>query len=442
MSRWPAAAVFLCVVCFLGTAVWLAQTALEPAVPPLPGISQDSMPGAGWRFALTDAGHNAGRNMRGNVGDVADNSVDKRSRFPTFEAVTGSRDLVFPADHGPHRRQRTEWWYFTGNLESDSSRPFGFQLTFFRVGVEPNAAKRRSAWASNDLYMAHFALTDVSSKVFHSSERFSRAALDMAGASARPFAVWLEDWQVATLPHAVDRSVSPSPDPDGIFPLQLQAKTENSSISLELTPEKALVLQGEDGYSQKSANPANASLYYSYTRLRAKGVVHLDEGATPVTGSAWMDREWSTSALAANQVGWDWFALQLDDGSDFMYYRMRLDDGKDDPMSAGVIVAPNGRVHRLSSSDVYLEVLETWNSPLTAARYPTRWRIRVTEPGMEVEVAARMDNQEHSGVFRYWEGAVTVSGNVSWQQAGDQRVNVLEPTRAATGVGYVELTGY
>ncbi len=332
-----------------------------------------------------------------------------------FEHAIEPRALRFPRDLGAHSRYRSEWWYFTGNLTSADGRRFGFQLTFFRFALSADPPVRQSAWAANDIYMAHFALSDVAGGRFHAFERLSRGALDLAGVRAVPFRVWLDDWSVESTGGS-------------IFPLQLSAERAGVSVSLTLEDGKPPVLQGEAGLSRKSAAPGNASYYFSYTRVPAHGEVRLPGVVYRVRGSAWMDREWSTSALGAEVVGWDWFALQLADGRDVMIYRLRRSDGGASAFSAGVVVDEQGGVSKLAATDFQATPLDVWESPASGARYPVRWRVRIPSRALDLEVAAYLPDQEFTGSVRYWEGTASVRGT--------------EGTAAVSGEGYLEMTGY
>lgn len=327
------------------------------------------------------------------------------------------RDFTFPADHGPHPDFRTEWWYLTGNLETPTGRRFGYQFTLFRNAVAPAGTVSEdatSAWATRQLYMAHFALTDVAGERFHAFERFARGAAGLAGAESAPLRVWLEDWQLT--------GTEAGP------PFRLQAAEGDFTLDLELTPSKPLVLQGDAGLSQKGREPGNASYYYAYTRLATRGTVRIDGEALPVDGASWFDREWSTSALEENQSGWDWFALQLDDGSDLMVYQVRRDDGSADPLSSGSFVAADGAKTKLAATDFELDVLDRWTSPTTGADYPSRWRLTLPAQDLELTIEPLLADQELDLTVLYWEGAVEVGGT---------RLG-----RPVAGRGYVELAGY
>jgi predicted secreted hydrolase len=332
-----------------------------------------------------------------------------------FARAEGPRPFNFPTDPGPHDDYQTEWWYYTGNLQTDEGRHFGYQLTFFRRALIPPTERqaRASAWAADQVYLVHFALTDIEEERHRASERFARGAAGLAGAQANPYQVWLEDWQV--------EEVEP-----GVY--RLRATQEGLALDLRLVDRKGPILQGEAGYSQKGPQPGNASYYYSQTRLETSGEVRLADEAYPVSGLSWMDHEFSTSALALNQVGWDWFALQLDDGSELMVFQIRQVDGGVDPFSSGAFIAPDGETYRLSRDDFEIDVGATWRSPRSGATYPARWTITVDQVGLRLEVEPYLADQELNVSYAYWEGAVGVQG----ERDGNP----------VSGTGYVELTGY
>jgi predicted secreted hydrolase len=358
----------------------------------------------------------------------ADDGRTARARLSLAETLAGAdttgyaraeepHAFDFPADHGPHPQFRSEWWYVTGNLTTSGGRDFGFQLTFFRSALSPRSPDTESAWGTNQAYMAHFTVTDVAGERFLVHERFARGAAGLAGARADPLRVWLEDWVIES-------------DSAGPFPLRLRSAGDEVALRLELAPAKPVVLQGDAGLSRKGPEPGNASYYYSLTRLVADGTLRIGDDTLAVVGTAWLDREWSTSALGEGQVGWDWFALQLSDGWDLMLYRLRQADGGAAPESAGVLVDPAGAKLALEwGEDVLAESTGTWTSPIDGARYPAGWRIRIPRRGWSLEVEPRIPDQELDVSFRYWEGAVAARGTG-------------EEGRPVTGRGYVELTGY
>jgi predicted secreted hydrolase len=329
--------------------------------------------------------------------------------------VTGPANLDFPADHGPHLDYQTEWWYYTGNLVADGGQRFGYQLTFFRRALIPPAqrTKRGSAWATDQVYMAHLALTDVGGRRYRAFERFARGAAGLAGAQAAPYSVWLEDWRVETVTPDVTR---------------LHAAQAGLTLDLVLTDRKGPILQGDRGYSPKGPQPGNASYYYSLTRLETSGTVQVADAIYPVSGLSWMDHEWSTSSLAADQIGWDWFSIQMDDGSELMVFQLRKEDGSIDPFSSGTLVAPDGSTRHLDHDEFEIRVEDTWRSPHSGATYPARWTVIVPALELVLEIEPHLADQELTVSYAYWEGAVRVEG----ERAG----------QAVRGHGYVELTGY
>jgi predicted secreted hydrolase len=331
-----------------------------------------------------------------------------------YARATEPREFRFPEDHGAHEEFRTEWWYFTGNLTTAGGRRFGYQFTLFRSAVTPGMPPRESDWATRQVYMAHFAVTDPVNEAFHAHERFSRGAAGLAGVQNQPFRAWLEDWQIRG-----------GEDPP---PFRLSAAEGGTSIELELEATKPLVLNGDRGLSRKGREEGNASYYYSYTRMATRGTVTVGFKTFEVQGSSWLDREWSTSALEEGQVGWDWFALQLSDGSDLMVYRLRQADGRSDDLSSGTLVAADGSSRSLRGGDFVIEPLTEWTSPATGIEYPSKWRLTVPDTALDLQITPLLPDQELVLSFRYWEGAVTVSGT----SAGE----------AVSGKGYVELTGY
>lgn len=341
-----------------------------------------------------------------------------------FARAEPGQPLVFPRDHGPHDDYQTEWWYYTGNLASESGERFGYQLTFFRRALAPAAARteRASDWAADQVYMAHFALTDVNGNRHVSFEKLGRGAGGVAGAQADPFRVWLEDWSVAA-----DGS-SNGAQPYRQAPSSLQAKAGDVALDLRLVDTKGPVLQGDQGYSQKGPEPGNASHYYSETRLDTSGAVTVDGRTYQVSGLSWMDHEYSTSALGPQQTGWDWFSLQLDDDTELMVFQLRRADGSIDAFSSGTFVAADGSTTALSPGDFTLEVTDAWRSPRSGGEYPAGWRLRVPKVGLDLAIKPHLADQEMQVSYVYWEGAVGVEGTANGAPV--------------TGNGYVELTGY
>lgn len=326
-----------------------------------------------------------------------------------FARAVTPRRFEFPADHGPHPEYALEWWYYTGNLQAADGRQLGYQLTFFRRSLTPTEPTRQSQWGTNQAYLAHFAVTDVANNRFYATAEAQRGgALGLAGATAEPYRVFVNDW---------------SAEGTGDQP-RLRASQANVAIDLQLRSLKPPTLQGEraNGLSQKGAEPGNASYYYSLTRMATEGVVTIDGQPIPVTGLSWMDHEFGTSSLGEGQTGWDWFGLHLDDGRDLMWGQLRREDGSID-VGQGSITAADGTVTPFGRDDVQVKALDRWRSPHTGAEYPSRWRITIPQVQMELIVEPLINDQELNVGLTYWEGAVRISGTT-------------------TGSGYVELTGY
>lgn len=368
----------------------------------------------------------------------------------------------FPEDHGAHPDFRTEWWYLTGNLEGADGRRFGYQLTLFRNSLSPTPvggsggpapaegrtadgadptglrADATSRWATSQAWMGHLAVTDAEAKRFYAFERFERGALELAGVETEPFRVWVGPWEIAG---AGGR--------DEIFPLRVRASVDSVEIELTLGRGKGIVLQGDRGLSRKGPEPGNASYYYTMPRLPTEGRVRTPAGRFDIRGASWLDREWSTSALSEGVAGWDWFALQLDDGRDLMVYGLRRGDGSFTEASEGLLVLPDGTTRRLARDDFSLVVEARWRSPVDGAEYPGRWRLRVPSAGLDLRVRPVLADQELVLAFRYWEGAVDVRTHPDAEDAASGRGAKVPDAQdtgggpaSVTGRGYVELTGY
>ena len=317
---------------------------------------------------------------------------------PYREALPGY-SYRFPRDYFEHRDFRTEWWYYTGNVRTTGGKRYGFELVFFRQGQRRGPSDNPSAWRVDDLYLAHAALTDIDGKHFLYHERLNRSGPGIAGASFEERRIWNGNWS--------DRWLGESQ--------LLEVTTEDFRFRLRLTPVKPVIIQGENGVSQKAAGAGKASCYVSFPRLQVQGEI---DGQT-VQGTAWMDHEWFTNQLADSQRGWDWFSVQLDNGTEFMLFQLRRKDGTIDPYSSGTYVDRSGRAHHLKAADFSLEPLERWRV------YPIRWRIGIPSLGVSLEAKAALPDQvlELKTGPSYWEGAVRYSGS-------------------ATGSGYLEMTGY
>lgn len=355
--------------------------------------------------------------------------VQERQRAGTdgWSRATPSRPVQVPADHVAHPAYRLEWWYYTGNLTSDDGRAYGFQATFFRVGID-RTPTNPSTFAVRDLYMAHVAVTDVVGRRHHFADRINRAGVSWAGAHTDRYEVWNENWRATLDEHGRHHVTADA----GAF-----------AIELTLAPGKPPVLQGDRGYSRKGQDPGNASHYYSLTRMPTTGTLRLGTRTWRVRGNGWMDHEFGTSALEPGTRGWDWFALQLADGRELMLYRLRQDDGRAGPFSSGTLVDGDGQTLHLDVSDFSLEPTRTWRSPESGATYPVAWDVRVPKAGLTLKVDAVVDAQElrtrRSTNVTYWEGAVRVAGQAA-DRSGSARGSA--GSQQVEGVGYLEMTGY
>jgi predicted secreted hydrolase len=327
--------------------------------------------------------------------------------------------FVWPRDHAVHADFKTEWWYFTGNLRAADGRRFGYQVTFFRQGVrapgERTAAQSR--FVVDDFKFGHFTITDVGAKQFHFSQQLLRGAFGEAGfgdfqkdsASAR--LAWLGGWSLTL-------------DADGA--MQLRADDGARSLELRLENTKPWALHGDAGLSTKADVPGHASQYYSGTRMRSRGTLKLKDEALAVEGESWFDHEWATNQLAPGQSGWDWFSVQLDDGTELMIYRLRKKDGSVDGASSGSFIAKDGNVRHLRVDEMKLTPVKFWQSTKTAGRYPIAWRVEVPPLGIDLEVTTPVEAQELAlDPVAYWEGMIDVRGK--------------RDGRAVNGHGYLEL---
>ncbi len=339
-----------------------------------------------------------------------------------YRRVTGPCAFSFPRDHGAHPGYRIEWWYYTGNLEAPDGARFGFQLTFFRSQLRPSADRRHwpersSAWRTNQIYLAHAALTDIEGRRHYFAEDMARGALELAGVEQhdRKVRVFLGNWETVIGPRLH----------------RLAMAGEDFGFELHLEPAKALVAHGENGYSRKGTDPSRASCYYSFTRMKTAGEIRLKGRTLAVSGLSWMDHEYSTAPLEPGIRGWSWFSLQLENGAELMLFLLNLEAGGYHPASSGTLVAADGTTTTVTSNSIQAEVLRKWRSPATGAKYPLAWRLRLEAVGLDVTIQTPVDDQEMqtgktTGVT-YWEGSITVEGRYE-----GQKVN---------GRGYMELTG-
>ncbi len=336
-------------------------------------------------------------------------SDDWRQALPGYE-------FSFARDHASHPDYKIEWWYYTGNLAAKDGHRFGYQLTFFRVGVDKQPVNL-SRWAVRDLFMAHLAVSDLDNQKFRFTEKINRAGIGWAGAATDVYRVWNEDWEVKN--DAQGRTL-------------MKAAQDGIGLEFELDPGKPPVIHGARGISRKGSQPGNASHYYSQTRMPTRGAITIDGQRYEVTGLSWMDHEFGTSFLESEHLGWDWFSVQLDDGSELMLYRFRRRDGQRDPNTSGTIIDPSGKASSITVNDFTLDTNAQWRSPTTGAQYPVAWKINIPSRNLELLVWAAMDNQElvtsESTRVNYWEGAIEVKGT--------------KEGKPLQGRGYLEMTGY
>jgi predicted secreted hydrolase len=333
-----------------------------------------------------------------------------------YETAKPGYKYEFPKDHFNHPQFQTEWWYYTGNLKAADGRRFGFELTFFRQGVDRKAGNA-STWAVRDLYFAHLALSDLDGGEFYHTERFNRAGPGLAGASLEQMRVWNGNWQVQWTGNKQ----------------MLRAQEDRFVLQLGMEAAKPPVIHGEDGVSQKAAGEGHASHYISFTRLVTSGTIELDGKPLEVAGTAWMDHEFFTNSLGTDEAGWDWLSLQLEDQTEVMLYRLRHKDGSVDPYSSGTYVNLQGEAMHLKLADFQMTPeADTWRSSASGATYPVAWRVAIPKLGLVVDVQTLLRNQELTGKTKgspsYWEGAIEIRGTRN--------------SEAIRGAGYLEMTGY
>ncbi|HVS31646.1 MAG TPA: lipocalin-like domain-containing protein [Thermoanaerobaculia bacterium] len=324
----------------------------------------------------------------------------------------------FPRDHGSHDEYRTEWWYYTGHVRTESGRRYGFEVTFFRVGVVAADGPPATPWDVRHIALAHFAITDVNGKKFRYYEKLNRSSPFTAQAAAGRLNVFNESWRVTTMA-------------DGAW--RLVAAEGGDAIDLVLRSAKPPALHGENGLSVKAPGVGYASHYYSMTRLAVSGTIAVPgRPAERCTGLAWMDHEFGSAVLRENQQGWDWFSVQLDNDTELMLYQIRRRDGSPDVTSSGSLITDRGEVIHITADQMRVEPVSRWRSPESGATYPMGWRLAV--PGLKLSLVLKpvMEAQElitrRSTQITYWEGAVDVTGSFG---------NV-----SVSGAGYVEMTGY
>jgi predicted secreted hydrolase len=346
-------------------------------------------------------------------------SVVAKEKEPasSFRPALPGYEYQFPRDFYSHDDFRIEWWYYTGHLEDVSGRPFGYQLTFFRVALEgKDKVDNPSQWKIDHIYFAHMTLSDIANKKFYFFERINRAGLGQAGAESNRLNVWNEDWSLEENGQAN----------------HLKARDGEVAFDLKLTPSKPLVIHGTDGISQKGETSGNASHYFTFPRMQTKGQVILKGKTYQVKGLSWMDHEFSSNQLSDTQIGWDWFSVQLDNNSELMLYQIRKKNGAIEQNSSGTWVDADGKGTHLVLNEYSIQSEGEWVSEESGTRYPSSWTLEVPKHDIRLQVTPEMPNQElhqlRSISTSYWEGSVNVSGTVKG--------------KPVTGKGYVELVGY
>ena len=343
-------------------------------------------------------------------------SADAEPRKPTpFQQALPGYDYQFPRDDFSHDEFRIEWWYYTGNLKDEKDRLFGYQLTFFRVGLDgADPIDNPSSWKIDHIYFAHMTVSDIHGKKFHFFERINRKGMKNAGAESDRLEVWNEDWSLILKDNTH----------------HLQAQENGIGLNLKLTPVKKRVLHGIEGISKKGSGSGNASHYYSYTRMETTGQVLLKGEVIPVRGTSWMDHEFSSNQLNENLVGWDWFSIKLDNRTELMLYQLRDQNGGKDPHSSGTLIFPNEQSRYIADHEFSIIANKFWTSPHTKAVYPAGWTL--TLPEGVLNITPDFPDQElynlRSISGSYWEGSVSITGKFQGKKM--------------SGKGYVELVGY
>jgi predicted secreted hydrolase len=358
---------------------------------------------------------------------------------PAWREASAGYRFEFPRDHASHPEFKLEWWYYTGNVRTADGRRFGYQVTFFRVGIDA-APANPSRWAVRDLFMTHLAVSDPVGRRYRFDERLSRGGPGLAGADTERYWVWNEDWHAGLASDPRAAISTPPSDPQGRALARpqtsagahvIRASSDHAGVDLMLDEGKPPAINGIDGISQKGAMAGNASHYYSMTRMPTRGTIVIDGERFEVTGESWMDHEFGTSFLEKEQQGWDWMSIQLADGRELMLYQLRRGDGSRDPRSSGTLIDQQGATTHLAAEDFTLAPAgQTFRAP-SGAVYPIRWSIRVPMAQLALEVTTPLDNQELStegAGISYWEGVIDVAGTSGQRPIG--------------GHGYLEMTGY
>ena len=330
----------------------------------------------------------------------------------------------FPQDHWARPGFKTEWWYFTGHLQApENGQRFGYQFTFFRIGLSPSLPEIGSEWATQNLIMGHAAISELPIRHVFSEVLYREVPfLGGFGSYPDPLIAW------SRAPSGSDRRWELTWNGEA-FDFEMLDRSKKIAFTLSTSPLKPMVFQAPNGYSQKAVELSAASQYYSFTRLATQGEIAINGQKFQVTGLSWMDKEFGSNQLTSNQVGWDWFSLQLNDGREIMLYLLRNKQGNTD-FARGTLISADSSVHYLGPEDWTVRTVDEWKSPVTEATYPARWLLSLPEEALHLEIVPELSNQENRSQIvpqlHYWEGAVSI------QSRNGEKV----------GQGYVELTGY
>ena len=324
--------------------------------------------------------------------------------------VTAQYTVQVPGDFFHKQGYQVQWWYFTGHLSDGEGREFGYELTFFAVGIQRR--DYASHFGVQQIYISHFAISDIEGNTFYFSDDADAGVFDYAGADDKQLRVWVGRNRL-----------------HGTFQdMRLMAADGEKSLALRLKPVKPLALNGMNGFSRKSEDsPFTASVYFSYTRMHTEGKLAIGDKVFTVKGESWFDREITTRGLSDKQSGWDWFAVQLDDDREIMISLLRKRDGSIDRYSSGTLVYRDGTFRHLARDGFSVKVLSHYRSKKTGARYPSLWEVSIPSEDLKIRIVPLIEDQEviarkSTGNY-YWEGACRVEGS-------------------ARGRAYIEMTGY
>jgi predicted secreted hydrolase len=346
------------------------------------------------------------------------NSSIEQNETPVSKIKIDNTNFIFPDDHGSHNSFKTEWWYFSGNISAEDGRKFGYELTFFRHNPNTYYKGKKNIAGPNQIYMAHFAVTDILNNQFYYKEKIARNEQDVAGATADRLKVWVLDWSVE----------GEYPNNNFLKPnFHLKASSNHCSIDLNLKSLKQVIPQGVNGISRKGIDTSDYSHYYSITRLATSGIIKIHGQVFNISGLSWFDREWSNSDRIINKQAWDWFSIQLDDTSDIIFYHVRDENNANNKYDYGNIILKDGKIEKLNNNDVRIDVLNYWESKIHS-NYPSGWKFSIPKKNISLTILPHIKDQEVALMFDYWEGAVSVKG--------------IFENKNISGNGYVELTGY